>query len=296
MPKAYIIAIIGFLIWGNMPLYFSPLSWMPLEFIVSARILTGFLFVFFLLLPQGKWPSLWRMGPKQNWIWLLCSTILLLVNWSTYLYAVKHHHLVQASLGYFIAPLVSVSLAWFWFKEPYTKFSVLAVVCACLGVSWMVIRLGEIPWLGLCLAVTISIYAALHKAYIHRSSVESIAIETTIMLPLVLCSSFFLWYGHSGASDMAKVWSAVSPIHGLLMAGSGIITVVPLICYSYASKHIPFASVGILSYISPTILLFNAMLWFREPMEFDRWISFILIWTGLILYVTEQLRIHRRSS
>jgi chloramphenicol-sensitive protein RarD len=253
--------------------------------LLASRVITGFFFLLGLLCYQKKLIHLLKNLTLSHILWLMLSTFLLSINWMGYLYAIKSQQLLQASLGYFISPLFSVLIAWLWFKEPRNFRLMMAILLAFLGVVWMIYHRGGIPWLGLLLAFSLSMYAALHKAYIRQPSLNSVAIETSIMLPFILILM--------GCFSSAKLnWSdfSLSPLDGALILGSGAVTVIPLICYSYASKKIPLANLGLLSYLSPSIQMFNALYWLGEKMDAIQWITFVLIWCALLVYIFEQFR------
>ncbi len=288
MSKAYLIAVVGFLMWGNIPLYFSPLSYIPLPHLVGFRVITGMFFLLFLLFLQKKLRTLIKSISIKNIAWIFLSSNLLMLNWGTYLYAVQTEQLIQASLGYFIGPLISVVLGWFWFKEHKNPSKILAILLAFCGVLSMSYHAGQIPWLGLILGGSLSIYGALHKRYIKRSSIDSMTLETCCMFPIIVAILLLNRESYAFQDYLKLPW-----VHIILLMGCGIMTVLPLMCYSFASKSVSFVNLGLLSYISPSIQMMNAILWFHEPMDIQRWISFSLIWLGLLLYIMDQLYLEK---
>ncbi|MFO1233986.1 MAG: EamA family transporter RarD [Rivihabitans pingtungensis] len=227
---------------------------------------------------------------QRHWAWLavsvrqprllglfVASSLLLSVNWLIYIWAVNENHVVEASLGYFINPLVNVLLGRVFLGERLSPPQALAVLLAALGVAWLTLSLGALPWVALSLAASFGVYGLLRKQA-PLPSLEGLALETFLLAPLAaLALAWFHWQGQGAFGQ-----------HGLtvdaLLMGAGVVTAVPLLLFASGARRLKLATVGLIQYIGPTMQLLLGVWLYHEPFGAARAVGFGLIWTALALY------------
>lgn len=189
----------------------------------------------------------------------------------------NHHHVIQASLGYYINPLVSVLLGILFLKETLTKRQTISVILAGLGVIYLTISYGVFPWISLLLAITFGVYGLLKKT-IDISAMFGLAIETMIVTPLAL---IYLFTIPKNAFDIGTIFTTTN----LLLVGAGVVTAVPLLLFASGAKKLPLSLAGFLQYIAPTIMLVLGIFLYHETFSTSHMIAFALIWIALIIYL-----------
>ena len=216
---------------------------------------------------------------------LFLASILVSINWLVYIWAVNHGHVVEASLGYYINPLIMISFGVIFLKERMRTPQWIAVALAALGVVVLTIAFGRIPWIALALGFSWGSYGLIKK-HLGLGALEGLAIETLIAgLPYLL---YLLYIGNKGTGQFAQ-----SPGITLLLIGAGAVTAVPLLLFNGAATRLPLAVIGLLQYITPT-LMFSIGVWLRhEAMPLARWIGFLLIWVALITLAIDLIRSSR---
>lgn len=275
--------------WGLFPLYFKALRAQPLEVLVH-RIVWSALFLLAIHAVQSRWEWLRQAACSPRLILgSLLSAGLLSVNWFLYIWAVANGRVIDGSLGYFITPLVQVLLGVALLHESLRPAQKLALGCAALGVSWLTVAFGQLPWVGLGLAASFGSYAVLRKTQ-KLGSLEGLALETWLMFPFAL--GYLLWLRQHGQS----LFFQDQPGQRLALLCGGPLTSVPLLLFAAGARRIPLSLVGVLQYISPTLqLLLGVMLW-HEPFQPGRALGYALIWLGLIIYSGESLWLWRRTA
>ena len=280
-PQQGVLAVLASCtVWGLSPLYYKALSDVaPLE-VLSHRTLWS-LFIFGgVLLVQGQGRALITLlrGPQAGRMAL--GALMISANWYTYINAIQTGHGVQASLGYYIFPLVAVVIGALAFGERLSRGQTVAVGLAGLAVAVLTIGLGVAPWVALVLALTFGVYGMVKKQ-LNAAPVVSVTAEVLILAPLAVA-----WLAHlPGGGQFSQSLKT-----SLLLAFSGVITAVPLMLFSYASRRVSMATFGLAQYLNPTLQFLCATLVFAEP--FSRWhlAAFTLIWAALALYSFEALR------
>jgi chloramphenicol-sensitive protein RarD len=274
----------AFLIWGLLPLYLRPLHAIAALTIMSHRLVWCCLFVNAWLVVRGEsravGTALANGGTRLR---LMASASLISVNWLVYVWAVGSGHVVEASLGYFINPLVNVLLGVVVLGEVLRPAQWTAVACAALGVAWLTLQSGHVPWIALILAVSFGSYGLLRKT-VRVESVAGLAAETTLIAPLG--ALWLVWQAHAGSGAFGGAGVQLS---AWLVAG-GVVTAVPLALFAFGARRIPYATVGILQYIGPSLQLATGILVFGEPFPPARLAGFALIWSALVLYAGDGLR------
>lgn len=285
--KGMILALIAYAFWSVFPLYFKRLeSYDSMEIIVHRAFWT-FLFLSLFLLIKRHWHFIATLKANPKWLGLtFVSGFLIACNWLTYVWAVNHDKIIDASLGYFLSPLFGIALSFFVLKERLRKLQWLAVVLASLAMLLQIAILGSFPIVALTLAVTFSLYGLLHKKN-PLDAVSALFIETALMLPFFLG---WLWT-HDVATKQLATWQS-SDIFWLIL--SGPITLIPLLAYNRATKLLNFNTLSFMQYISPTAVFLIGVFYYGEAFDLQRLFIFALIWLGLALYTLDLLK-HRKT-
>ncbi len=281
-------SLLAYSLWGLFPIYFKLLAAArPLE-ILGHRVTWSALFLAGVIGAGRGWSWLARAVERRSiWLTHAASAALLAVNWYVYIWAVDRGRVVDASLGYFITPLVSVLIGVSLMGEALRFGQWLAVATAAAGVAWLTWQLGEPPWVGLILAASFGSYGALRKTS-PLGALEGLTLETLLMLPL---SAIYVGaLAASGASDFVSKGSELR----VLLVLSGPLTSVPLLLFAAGVRLIPLSLIGLLQYVSPTIQLLLGVLLWREPFGREKLLGYALIWLALAIYTSEGVR-HARS-
>lgn len=276
--RGVLYAMGAYLCWGLFPLYWKPLeSIAPLQ-ILCHRVIWSALFLCVVLCYKRQWGWLapFRRQPEKLAIFALSST-LLSCNWLLYIWAVNTGHIVESSLGYFMNPLVNVLLGRLVLGERLRPLQQAAVVLAALGVAWMTLQLGSLPWISLGLALTFGLYGLLRKQA-PLPSLEGLALETFLMAPLALMA--LMWFEWTGVGRFGHESTTVN----VMLLAAGVVTSVPLLLFTNGVRRLTLATIGLIQYISPTLQLLLGVLLYHEAFDATRAIGFGFIWAGLLLY------------
>ncbi|PKR77224.1 EamA family transporter RarD [Halalkalibacillus sediminis] len=270
----------AYILWGFLPLYWRLVETVPAWEILAHRVLWSFVFMLVFIMILRRWNlfvaecrdifSHWK-----KWVGITIAAIVISINWVTYIYAVNTGHVLEASLGYYINPLISILFGFIFLQERFSRLQWIAIGLAILGVSYMTLQFGSIPWLALLLATSFALYGLLKKV-VDLNAVFGLTIETLIMTPIALIFIVQLEWVGTGALG----WS----FEGLILLGTGIATAVPLLLFAQGAKRIPLSLVGFLQYFAPTIMLLIGVFLFGESFTQVHAVTFSLIWIGLILY------------
>jgi len=274
-------AIGAFALWGVFPLYLKPLAGVPALQIMAHRIVWCCLLVFAWLAWRGQLGAVrTALADPVSRLRLTASAMLISVNWLTYVWAVSNGHVVDASLGYFINPLLNVVLGVLVLGERLNRAQRFAVGLAALGVIYLALVAGRPPWIALALAVSFGTYGLIRKV-VAVESVPGLATETLILAPLA--AAFLVWCQVRGTGALGHQGAAVDA----LLLGSGLATALPLTLFAYGARLIPYSTIGIVQYIGPTLQFLIGVFVFHEPFSRSRAIGFVLIWTGLAVYAID---------
>ena len=269
--------------WGLFPLYFKSLQAIPPAQILLHRMVWSLAFVIVVLAWRRHWR--WLRGalstPKVV-AGFTASALLLSANWFTYIWAVNSGRVVDASLGYFINPLVSVLLGFALLRERLRPLQWSAVGLATCGVVWLTWQNGQLPWVALTLALSFGLYGLMRKIA-PLGALEGLTLETLLLFPLALGALVVLSVEHRNSFSGAPLTQQ------LLMAAAGPVTAVPLLLFAAGARRIPLSMLGLLQYIAPTLQLLLGVLVYGEPFSADRAVGFILIWSALAVYSLEGL-------
>jgi chloramphenicol-sensitive protein RarD len=281
-------ALVAYGIWGVLPLYLKSLHPVPPLEIVAHRIVWSALLLVLVLSVTKQWGWLHQLRERPREVWaFLASATALSVNWLTYIWAVGAGRLVDASLGYFINPLLSVVLAVVVLKEKLRAGQWAAVALAFSGVLWLTLLAHQLPWIGLTLAVSFGSYGLLRKTA-RIDSLGGLTLETWLLLPLAL--GYLAWLSATGHAS----WSSGDLSQRSLLVAAGPITAVPLLAFAAGARRIPLSLLGILQYLGPTLQLGLGVLVFHEPLPSTKLFGFALIWAALVLYTLEGVMLRAR--
>ena len=284
MPIGILYTLGAYALWGLFPLYFHALADISATEILAHRIVWSLAFVALILLTIRRWAWVKSAftSPKVLLIFT-CSSFLVAANWGTYVYSIVSGRTLEASLGYFINPLMSIALGSVFLKERLRPVQYAAVVLAAAGVLWITWQTGEAPWLGLTLAVTFALYGLVRKVA-PLPSLEGLALETIILTPLALSYLVYL------ASQNNLAFASVTTETQWLLAAAGPITCIPLLLFAAGVRRIPYSVVGIIQYTSPSIVFLIATFWFKEPFSLPLFIGFVIIWCSVALFAGDSIR------
>jgi len=290
MNTGILYAALAYVAWGLLPVYFKQVADVPSLEVVVHRTLWSLVFVFAVLAVRRQWAWLGAVlrQPRVLGAFAL-SAVLLSGNWLTYVWAVQNHHVVDASLGYFILPLVSVALGFVFLRERPRPGQWLAVAVAAAGVLWLTVQAGHLPWIALALALTFGFYGLLRKVAA-LGALEGLALETLVLAP-VAAAALGWWTGHGQGEVVHGSASSLG-----LLALAGPLTAVPLLLFAAGARRIPMATLGILQYISPSLQFALGLWFFHEPFQPARMAGFALIWVALCVYTVEGWWTARRRA
>jgi chloramphenicol-sensitive protein RarD len=281
--RGVICALCAFFVWGISPIFFKALSWVPAAEIVSHRVLWSVLLLLVWIGFQQGFGTLRAVFARPRLLALLgLTTVLTASNWLLYVWAILAGHTVEASLGYFINPLLNVALGALVLRERLRPLQWAAVGLAVLGVVSRILVMGHLPWIALLLAGTFAAYGLLRKKA-PVDSVNGLCVETLLALPVAL--AYLLWAGMGeGLHGAGKGWAL------LLLPAAGLVTTVPLALFTEGARRLPLSTLGLLQYMAPTLQFLCAVFVFGEAFGPTQLASFALIWAGLALYSFDALR------
>ncbi len=276
-------AVLAYTAWGFLPVFFKQLIQVNAFEIVLHRMVWSVVFLLCVLTVLKRWAWL-RSVARQPRVLLAfaVSALLLSANWSVYVWAVQNAHVLDASLGYFILPLVNVALGFAFLNERPRPVQWLAVALAAAGVLWLTLQAGRLPWVALLLAITFGIYGLLRKLA-KLGALEGLTLETLLLSPFAVgLLAWWAWHGQG-----ALVQGDAATLGWLLLAGP--LTAIPLLLFAAGARRLPLATLGILQYISPSLQMLLGVWLYGEAFEPTRAIGFYLIWLALVLYSADSL-------
>jgi chloramphenicol-sensitive protein RarD len=276
-------AALAFLCWGLFPLYFHAIGDVPPLQILAHRMVWSLLFLVIVLAVRRQWAWLNIVRKPRVFASFVASAILLSLNWLIYIWAVNNGHVIEASLGYFITPLVNIMFGSVLLKERLRRAQWMAIAVAALGVAWLTWQAGNVPWIALALAVTFGGYGLLRKTAA-LGALEGLAFETMILFPLA--AAYVAWLTAHGQNAFINTGSTTTRV---LLVAAGPITAIPLLLFAAGARKIPLSVVGLLQYLAPTLQFLLGVWLFHEAFTPDRLVGFVLIWLALALFAAEGL-------
>lgn len=278
--------IIAFTAWGFLPLYWKLLKAVPPEEILAHRVFWSFIYVGIMLIYTGNFSKVKEvLRDRRNIVLVLLASILITINWFTYIWAVNSNYVLQTSIGYYINPLVVSLLSIVVLKERFSLGEVVALLLATIGVLIQTFSYGKFPWVALIIAVSFALYG-LVKKLLTIDSMTGLALETTVIAPFALI--FILTREFQGTGGTLQSLPIATL---LLLTLSGVATATPLLWFAKGAQKIEFSTIGFLQYISPTITMFLGIFVFKEVFSKTHFISFGFIWAALVVFTFAKLRV-----
>lgn len=282
VAKGILLTGATYVIWGVLPIYWRQIeSVSPLE-IIAHRIFWSFIFMVFYIKLTGRWEYLktnltYIFSDKKKALSIIAASIIISLNWLTYILAVNQGYILEASLGYYINPFVSILLAFFILKERFTKGEWLAIFIVLIGVVYMTLGVGRIPLLAFTLAITFGVYGLIKKT-INIDATYALAVETAVLAPIALI--YIIYLNVTGMNTLEFGVNAETAF----TVGTGVVTAIPLLMFAIGAVYIPLSLIGLLQYIGPTLTLLIGIFIYGEAFTDTHKISYSFIWTGLIFY------------
>lgn len=271
-------AVSAFGLWGMLPLYFKAVATVPAPEVLGHRIVWSVVVTAGLLTLLGQWPAVQRaLADRALRRRLVASALLISANWLIFIWAVAHDRVLEASLGYFITPLLNVALGRVFLGEILGRVRGVAVVLALFGVAWLLWDTGVVPWVALGLASLFAGYGLIRKIA-PVGALPGLFIETLLLAPFAGC--YLLWLGWQGTGTLGTQGLGMD---GVLVA-AGVVTSAPLLFFAGAARRLRLATLGLLNYLTPTLQMLLAVAVFGEAFTAAHAVAFGCIWTALALY------------
>lgn len=278
--QGFIFAVLSYGLWGLVPLYFKLVVSVPPVEVVAQRVIWAFVLLAIIVTLVGRWRDVGRtLRSRRTMLALVASTLLLAFNWFVYIYSVTTNQLVEASLGYFLNPLVSVLLGVVILGERLRRGQTAGIALAVVGVAIL-----GVPWIAVSLAVSFAFYSLVRKQ-VAADGLLALLIETMLLAPFALV--FVLYLQAAGESAFAAGGASMR----LTLMASGVVTCVPLLLFAAAARRLRLATVGILQYLAPTIQFLIAVFFFHEPLSTSKLVALCFIWTAVAIYAIDSLRV-----
>ncbi len=276
-------AVTAYTLWGIAPLYFKQIAEVPAAEILIHRIVWSFALLTLMITLMKTWPSVVAvMRQPKKMLAMLGTGVLLAGNWGLFIWAVNNHHMLDASLGYYINPLLNVLLGMVFLGERLRKLQWVAVALAVIGVGLQLVHYGSLPWIALVLASSFALYGLFRKK-LAVDAIGGLFIESMLLMP------FALWYwwqfAQSPAADLLQnSWQ----LNAWLLA-AGVVTTVPLLCFIAAARRLQLSTMGFFQYIGPSFMFGFGVFLYNEPLESSKLLTFAFIWTALVVYSLDAL-------
>lgn len=283
-------AATAFLIWGLLPVYLKQLHGVSALQVTAHRLVWGCLVALIWLGVRRELPQVRAALANPKILGrLFVSAALISVNWLTYIWAIDTDRIIDASLGYFINPLVNVVLGVVVLRERLNRAQWTAVAIAAMGVSYLTWSAGQLPWIALILAFSFGLYGLVRKTA-HVDALPGFAGETLLLVPLGV--GYLLWCESAGIGAFAHSGLRID----LLLILGGPLTALPLVLFAFGARRIPLSTVGLLQYIGPTLQLLIGALVYGEPFGVERAVGFVLIWSALVIYAADGVWRSRKTA
>lgn len=287
--KGFLAGIISFSFWGTLVLFWRLLDHVPASEVLAWRVVFCFVLIAPVLWLTHRfdevrqafvhWPTLWRV---------MVSTVLIGLNWYTYIWAVSVGLVLETSLGYYMTPLMSIALGLVLLGERFSRLQLLALLLAAGGVLWALVVYGQFPWIGLALTTTFALYGFVRKT-VDVEALPGLFLETALLLPLGLL--WIGWLTFKGESFL----NHPDMFTGMLLVLTGVLTSIPLGLFAYAARHVPLSTLGFLQYIPPTGTFLIGIYVVHEPLSTSTLMTFGCIWLALVIHSVDSLRLMRQK-
>jgi chloramphenicol-sensitive protein RarD len=276
--------------WGFLPAYYKLTDTVPADLVVSHRILWSVLFVGLFLYARGRWQEVREVFRQPKVLMgLTVSAILIATNWLTFVWAIAQNHVLDISLGYFINPLVSILVGLFVLREKLTTWQGIAVGVAAIAVVLQAILAGGLPWVSLVLAFSFAGYGYVRKV-VPVKATPGLFVETIVLFPFA-----------TGYMLLSLSWGVDAlvlndPPVMLALVGTGIVTALPLICFSSAARRLPLFMLGLMQYMAPSMHFLMAVYLWGEPLDTTKLMTFGMIWAALAVFSYDSWRRYRQNQ
>ncbi|MFV1990783.1 MAG: EamA family transporter RarD [Acidimicrobiales bacterium] len=280
--------IAAYVLWGLLPIYWKQLQKVGAMEILGHRIVWSAFFLLAVIGLKRQWRWI-RAVPRTTYLLLLGGAVLLALNWGVYIWAVNAGHIVDTALGYFINPLLNVVIGVLVLGERMRPLQWAAVGIATVGVLYVTVQQGSLPWIALVLAASFSLYGLVKKKVAGVTAIQGLTIET---LWLVLPAAGFLFYAATDAAPDAR-FTALGGGTILLLVGTGLATSIPLVLFGAAAQRIPLSTLGILQYLAPSIAFVIGITIYAEEVSTVMLTGFVFVWVALVVYSADSLRAAR---
>ncbi len=289
MNKGFIQAVGAYTIWGISPIFWKGLSEISAMYSLAHRIFWTFAVMALIQTLRRSWPQFreQNLSRRSSFIGVI-SSLLIGTNWLVWVWAMNVDRVVEGSLGYFINPLVSVFLGVVFLGESLRRNQWLAVILAAIGVTWLTFSVGSLPWVSLVLAGTFGLYG-LSKKLTEQSPMNGLTSEMSVLVIPAFIYFFFRTF------DGTETLSKASSTELLLLVASGLFTAAPLLLFANAVKEVPLSIIGLLQFLAPTAQFLLGVLAYDEKFDMMQLVGFIIIWSALIIFITDSFRSSKSS-
>ena len=282
-------AIVAFILWGVLPLYWKQLVFLPPTTIVAQRMLWSLLLLLPILWWRGEGHSLRSaLRTPRALAWQLLSGLLLSSNWLLYVWATLHEHILEGSLGYYLNPFFNMLFGAIWFGERHSRPQLAAIALALAGVALQIPAIGRFPWVAISLALSFAFYGVVRKRA-PLGALAGLTAETALLAPLAL-----VWLMVNSTSPAAAFGSGTVQV--LLVIGTGVVTAVPLLCFGHATRSLRLSTIGILQFIGPSLQFLIGWRFYHEQMTLVRLLSFGVIWLAIAIYIANAVSAARKQE
>jgi chloramphenicol-sensitive protein RarD len=284
--RGLVLGITAYFMWGLFPLWFPLLDPSAMGEILAHRMIWSFAVMAVVTTLVTGWRPLWALGPRQ-WLMLAAAAVLIAINWGVYIWAVNAGHVVDAALGYFINPLLTVTLGVLVFRERLRRAQWVSVGLGTMAVVVLVGGSGAAPWTALALAASFGLYGAIKKVV---RAAPTVSLTAEGMVQLLPAAAFLALLQANGGGTLDQ-----GAGHLALLATTGLLTCLPLLAFAGAAQLLPFTVLGGLQYLGPVMQFLLGVLWFGERMPAYRWAGFVIIWLALVVLTTDAVGAARRD-
>ncbi len=284
--NGFLAALLAYTFWGFTPIYFVAIAAVPSLEVLAHRVIWAVPFGAAIVYARHQWPEVHRaFGDRRTVLFLALAALVVAINWLGYIVAVQTGHIFQASLGYYINPLMYVAIGVWFFHERLRRMQTIAVLLAAAGVAVLTVSGGEFPWLALVLATSFTIYGVI-RSRVEIGGMPGLFVETIVLLPLAL--GYAAWITAAGAA----VFGPADPVMSGLLVLAGPVTALPLLFFALAARRLRLSTIGIMQFIAPT-LQFLMGLFFGERLTVPHAICFVLIWLAVLAFSADAWRASR---
>ncbi len=288
--QGVLLALAAYTMWGIAPIYFKAIAHVPALEILGHRIVWSFVFLAVLIHTGKRWRSFVEVfRSKTKLAYMLVTSLLIGANWLIFIWAINANHMLDASLGYYINPLINVVFGMFFLGERLRKMQWVAVFLAACGVLVQLLAFGSVPIVAFALAMTFALYGLLRKK-VNLDAQTGLFVETLVLLPVA--AVYLLWIADTPTSDMTTNSLSLN----VLLVAAGIVTTLPLLCFTGAATRLKLSTLGFFQYIGPSFMFVLAVLVYGETFSMDKALTFAFIWGALVIFSADAYHNNRKSK